>query len=277
MSDPSLQPKSEDRRLSIAADFVRVLWSPTAVFRRRRATRARRVLFVLWLIITLVAIPVMLLMAVIRRPENDGWPLILYVIPLATPVLVLLFVLATVGIDAIAVRLATGFLGLPLSMNRAFVIAALSSSIMLLFVGASTIAFFALGQPAEPPPWINAITPSLGPLAPESRPLLGLLLSSFGLPFFWLAAVHAIGAREIGGGARPVKFTAPVFWAALVAVMLVVAAIFYPIGRWAESAGRAADREAAAADSARAREIAESIERARANAADTTRAPARAP
>lgn len=268
MSDPQAQPKSDDSMLSIAADFARVLWSPTAVFRRHRTTRARRVLFVLWVIFTTLAIPMFLAFVAQMKESEGGMPLILIIGSVATaPIVALMFVLGVAVLGGAAVWLGSKALGRRLPLTRAAVIAAFSSSVPTLFAIAVGIAFLSSGlaatfldspQPPDVPAWMEALEFDLSPLAPESRPILGLLLSFIGVPAIWLAALHAIGAREIGGVQRAVKFTLPVFWAASIAVTLVAAAIFYPLGRWADEAARAAERTAA-------------------TASDTIRAPARAP
>jgi hypothetical protein len=268
MVDAQAQPESDDRLLSIAADFARVLWSPAAVFRRRRATRGRRVLFVLWVIFTALAIPMFLAFVAQMKESERGMPLILIIGSVViAPIAALGFVLGVAALGGAAVWLGSKALGRRLPITRAVVIAAFSSSVPTVFAIPVGIAFLSSGladtfvestQAPEVPAWMEALVFNLSPLAPESRPVLGLLLSFLGVPAIWVAALHAIGAREIGGVPRAVKFTLPVFWAASVLVMLVAAAVFYPIGRWAEAAGRAAERPAA-------------------EAADTIRAPATAP
>lgn len=266
MSDPSLQTKSNDSILSVAADFVRVLWSPTAVFRRRRETRTWRVLFVLWVILTLLALPMFFaflsaLGEVEREPRLAGATAVI------APIAAFMFVLFIAFLDGAALLLGSTALGRRLPISRAVVIAAFSSLAPTILMIPAIVAFFGTGQHVtlasgaptfDVPAWIEALTLSLGPLAPESRPFLVLLLSAIGIPAFWQAALHAIGAREIGGVTRAVGSTAPVFWAAAVAVMLVGVAIVEALSPWFEEAARAAGRAAA-------------------EAADTIRVPARAP
>jgi hypothetical protein len=260
--------------LSIAADFARVLWSPAAVFQRRRLTRVWRVLFVLWVITSLLAIAVVLSVAatdpefLIKRADPDRTRevsilQIVAVLAVAIPILWLVFLPPVAAIQAAGVWLGARALGLQLPMNRAVVIAALSSLVTIVFFVPLGVGFFLSGRPldealSQTPVWMEVLGLSLGPLAPESRPILGVLLSAVGIPAFWLAALHAIGAREMTGSARPVKFTAPVFWAASTAVALILTVVLTPIGKLVEESSQAAERRAV-------------------EPADTTRAPARAP
>jgi len=262
MSDPQAQPKSDDSMLSIAADFARVLWSPTAVFRGRRATRTWRVVFVLWVIVTLLGIPMFLdLLSAIEEVERE--PGVVIATAVVAPLGAFMFVLFVASIDGAAVLLASTALGRRLPISRAVVIAAFSSVVLMMFAILFFTAVLASGDPItlvsgeqapNVPSWAAALMLNLSPLAPESRPVLMTLLSSIGIPAFWHATLQAVGAREIGAFTRPIRFTAPVFWAASVVLTLLVVAIANPLSRWAEQAGRAAER-----------------------AADTTRAPARAP
>jgi hypothetical protein len=266
MSDPSRAKKSDDSMLSIAADFARVLWSPTAVFRRRRATRTRRALFVLWLIMTVLALP-LLFTLFIAHPEADDARVVLVLALISAPIAAVALALLIATLEGGAVWLGATALGDRLPLHRAVLIAALSSSVATLLTIPQVVAFFATGQfrafvenPQTPdfPGWIDAFQLSLSPLAPESRPFLAALLSSIGLPTIWAALVHAIGARETVGIPRPLRFSAPVFWAASVAVMLALVAIFELVDRSAEYSDGA-------------------IEKVPAESADTTRAPAGAP
>ena len=263
MSDPSRQTKPDDSMLSIAADFARVLWSPTAVFRRRRATSAGQVLFVFAALIALVSIPFLVGFAV-QHSEKDGLrlKLMLTIIILGALVAALLFVTGVL-VEAVGVWIGARALGQRLPIHRAVVIEAFSAIVMILFLLPAAAALVAVGPPLESalsvdePVWLEIVGLNLGPLAPESRPVLVLLLSSIGIPAFWIAGLHATGAREMTGVTRQIKFTAPVFWAASVLVSLPIALLIGPIERSVEGAERAAGNAN--------------------RPADTTRAPARAP
>jgi hypothetical protein len=264
MSDPSHEKQPDDSMLSIAADFARVLWSPTAVFRRRRATSAGQVLFVFAALIALLSIPFLLGFAV-PHSDKDGLrvKVMLTIVILGALAAALLFVTGAL-VEAVGVWIGAKALGQRLPIHRAVVVEALSAIVMILFLIPAAAAFVAVGPPlesvlsGEDPAWLEIVSLNLGPLAPESRPVLVLILSSLGIPAFWIAALHATGAREMSGVPREIKFAAPVFWAASVLVSLPIALLMGPIERSVEEGERAAAKAAT-------------------QSADTTRAPAGAP